>query len=245
MSKTLVIELRNAIEKAAGGRPPEPERRYHKHENYLCYGLKAREFDNILMEFRPRFLKLPLQERLNLADHLLKERVGELSHTGIHILIISVDELSPDHFGFLDHIFEYFSSWSHVDHLCIYLLKPLLYNYRQETLELLQIWNRSTNKWKRRASVVAFVRQVGKSGEFTDQVIRMCENLVQDSDDIVRKGVGWALKDNLKSAPDRILPYIKDLRRRGVSSVITLYAIRDLKGAKRKDILALKKSSSS
>ena len=36
--------------------------------------------------------------------------------------------------------------------------------HRAETLALLERWNRSPNRWKRRASVVAFVRKVGESG---------------------------------------------------------------------------------
>jgi 3-methyladenine DNA glycosylase AlkD len=88
---------------------------------------------------------------------------------------------------------------------------------------------------------VTFVRKIAKSGEFTEEVLHLCENLIWDEEDIVQKGVGWALKDNLRSAPDRILPYIRDLRQRGVSSTITLYAIRDLKGAKRQEVLAAKK----
>jgi len=39
---------------------------------------------------------------------------------------------------------------------------------------------------------------------------------------------------------DTILPYIKKLRRMGVSSTITLYAIRGLKGALRQEVRALK-----
>lgn len=89
--------------------------------------------------------------------------------------------------------------------------------------------------------MVIFTRRVGETGEFTEEVLRLCENLVLDEEDIVQKGVGWALKDNLRSAPKRVLPYIKELRRRGVSSTITLYAIRDLKGAQRDEILAVKK----
>ena len=89
--------------------------------------------------------------------------------------------------------------------------------------------------------MVTFTGKVGESGEFTGEVLRLCENLVRDSEDIVQKGVGWALKDNLRSAPERVLPYIKDLRRRGVSSTITLYAIRDLKGAEREEVLRVKK----
>ena len=91
--------------------------------------------------------------------------------------------------------------------------------------------------------MVPFVRKAAKSGEFTDEVLHLCDNLIWDEEDIVQKGVGWALKDNLRPAPDRIIPYIKDLRRRGVSSTITLYAIRDLKGAKRQEVLEIKKDT--
>ena len=91
--------------------------------------------------------------------------------------------------------------------------------------------------------MVTFVRKVAESGEFTEKVIHLCEILIWDEEDIVQKGVGWALKDNLRSAPERIFPYIKDLRRKGVSSTITLYAIRDLRGAKRQEVLAVKKKT--
>ena len=123
------------------------------------------------------------------------------------------------------------------------VIKPLLARYREDVMSLLEAWNRSSNRFKRRSSVVTFTRKVGESGEFTDEVLRLCENLIWDKEDIVQKGVGWALKDNLRSAPERILPYIEELRRKGVPSTITLYAIRDLKGAERDAILAVKKGS--
>jgi 3-methyladenine DNA glycosylase AlkD len=84
---------------------------------------------------------------------------------------------------------------------------------------------------------------VGELGEFTEETLRLRENLIWDEEDIVRKGVGWALKDNLRSAPMRVLPYIKELRQREVSSTITLYAIRDLKGAERQAVLAVNEGS--
>lgn len=112
MSEEFVDELRRAIENTTGCRKPQPNRKYHKHDEYLSYGLKASEFREILRPFRPRFLKLSLQERLDLAAKFLR---------------------------------------------------------------------------------------------------------------------------------DHVLPYIKELRRRGVSSTITLYAIRDLKGAEREEVLRIKK----
>jgi 3-methyladenine DNA glycosylase AlkD len=121
--------------------------------------------------------------------------------------------------------------------LCINVLQPLLWKYPVQTLLLLRNWNRSENQWKRRASVVVFTRNVGKSGKFTREALELCEHLLWDKEDLVQKGVGWALKDVMRGDHGQVLEYIKTLRRRGVPAKITLYAIRDLKGAQRREIL--------
>jgi 3-methyladenine DNA glycosylase AlkD len=240
MSKKLISDFHRAIKNKTGHDRPVPDRKFHKHDEYLSYGLKASDFREIMKDFHPRFLELSLQERLDLATQFLHEHIGDLGHVGLYILTISVKDLTPGHFPYLDGLPEFFQSWSHVDHLALGVLQPLLWRYRKETLALLEEWTRSPIRWKRRASAVAFTRKAAKSGEFTEEVIHICENLIWDKEDIVQKGVGWALKDNLRSTPDRILPYIKDLRRRGVASTITLYAIRDLKGSKRREVLTVK-----
>jgi 3-methyladenine DNA glycosylase AlkD len=70
--------------------------------------------------------------------------------------------------------------------------------------------------------------------------LKLCDRLVWDGEDYVRKGVGWALKDVMRGDKKKVLAYVKGLRRKGVSAVITLYAIRDLKGKERKEVLNLR-----
>jgi 3-methyladenine DNA glycosylase AlkD len=140
----------------------------------------------------------------------------------------------------IDRMLDDFRGWSHVDDFCIEVAKPLLERHPDATLRLLDGWTRSANRWKRRASVVAFTRRVGESGHFTDTVLDFCGRLAHDPEDLVQKGVGWALKDNMRSAPERVIAFVKDLRRQGVSSVVTLYAIRDLRGPEREAVLAVK-----
>jgi hypothetical protein len=240
----VIADIHQAIKNIAGRQHPAPDRQFHKHDEYLSYGLKTSEFRDLMKEFRPRFIKLSIREKMDLALQFLQEGIGELGHVGLYILTLCVNDLTPKHFLYLDSLPEHFRSWSHVDHLALGVMQPLLWRYRKETLEFLEEWSRSPIRWKRRASVVTFVRKAAKSGEFTEEVLHLCENLIWDKEDIVQKGVGWALKDNLRSAPHRILPYIKDLRRRGVSSTITLYAIRDLKGALRQEVLAVQRDAS-
>jgi len=241
MCKKLIPDIHKALQNISGLQHPAADRKFHKHEEYLSYGLSASQFRELMKEFRPRFLKLSLQERMDLAERLLQTHIGDLGHVGLYILTLSIKDITPEHFLYLDSLPEHFRSWSHVDQIALGVTQPLLWKYRKETLELLEEWSRSPIRWKRRASVVTFARKSAKSGEFMDEVIHLCENLIWDDEDIVRNGVGWALKDNLRSAPDRILSYIKELRRRGVSSTIILYAIRDLKGTKRQEVLSVQK----
>jgi 3-methyladenine DNA glycosylase AlkD len=240
MIETLVADLRQALQ-AAAGREPRIDSRNHKGYRYLSFRLYTADFRRVLRAFKERFLVLSLDERLDLAGQLLAAGIGELGHAGIHVLALSVAQLSPEHLPILDRLCDHLIGWSQVDQLCIDVIQPLLWAFRQDTLDLLESWNHSPNPWKRRASVVAFSRKVGESGEFTEEALRLCESLVWDHEDLVQKGVGWALKDNLRSAPQPIVAYVKDLRRRGVPSTITLYAIRDLRGALRQEVLDVTK----
>lgn len=56
----------------------------------------------------------------------------------------------------------------------------------------------------------------------------------------MRRGVGWALKDTVRADKKRVLEYVKSLRRKGISSTIALYAIRDMKGEEMEEVLSIK-----
>ncbi len=241
-TNALAADIRAAIAAAATG-PPKPERKFNKAGEFIAYGLKTDVWRAIMRGFRPRIATLSFDERLDLAEALFREGEGWLGHSAIYVLAFSVHELGPQHFGPLDRMADDFTGWSHVDDVCITVLQPLLLAHREATLALLERWNRSPNRWKRRASVVAFVRKIGESGKFTEEALRLCENLVRDPEDLVQKGVGWALKDVLRGDPERVLAYVKDLRRRHVPATITLYAIRDLKGEQRAEVLSVTRSS--
>ena len=213
---------------------------YDKNPDYVSYGLRAAAIDEVIRTFRQSLKGLALDERLYLAEELFKAGISEQASVGNYLLAISTEYLGPEHFEYLNRCVGQFHGWGSTDGFCIYVLQPLLLRHRDAVLRLLGEWNRSDNLWKRRASVVAFTRKAGASGEYVDDVLRLCENLIWDEEDLVQKGVGWALKDNLRGAKEKVVAYVKDLRARGVPSTITLYAIRDLKGQEREEVLAVR-----
>ncbi|MDH5267621.1 MAG: DNA alkylation repair protein [Candidatus Bathyarchaeota archaeon] len=204
------------------------------------YGIKRSEIAGLIEKSLENFKKLSLEERFELAKKFYASDFSEQVHFGDVILKLNLEETTPFHYNFLDEIGDYLNNWADTDWFCSEIAKPLLIKYPKETLTLLRKWNSSENLWKRRASVVTFTRKIGESGEFTDVALELCDNLIWDKEDYVRKGVGWALKDNMRGAKKRVLDYVKSLRRKGVSSVITLYAIRDLKGKEREEVLRIK-----
>ncbi len=208
------------------------------------YGIQKSEENELIRSYSDILRQLRLEERFELAKLFYASDFSEQVNFGDAILLLSLEEMTPTHYDFLDETGGYLSNWADTDWFCIDILQPLLRKYPRATLKLLRKWNKSRGLWKRRASVVTLSRRIGMSGKFTDEALELCNNLIWDKEDMVRKGVGWALKDNMRGARRRVLNYVKSLRRKGVSSVITLYAIRDLKGKEREEVLKVKPTKS-
>ena len=193
-----------------------------------------------------RVATLSLPERFALAKLLLKSHIEEQGHIAMAVLRMGLDEIEPKHFDQVDDLLDDFTSWPIVDHFATgkgSITAVLLDRYPKETLALHERWLTSSNQWKRRTSVVTFTRKTASDGRHVDETLRFCEALMDDSEDLVQKGVGWALKDTMRAGPAvkrRVIALVKRMRRERIPSTVTLYAIRDLKGAEREAILKIK-----
>ena len=241
MVKSLYLQIKNDLLSAANKKVAQRYEKYHKYDGHCSYGIRTPDRDRLLKSYKQRISELSCKDTLALALMFFRDGVEEAILAGNFILQTNIGCLGVAHLTFLDHALNCFNSWSTIDNFCIDVLQPLLIKYPQEALNLITNWNKSKNMWKRRASMVAFVRKCGESGKFTKPALALCENLLGDKEDLVRIGVGWCLKDLMRGDKGKVLRYVKELRRRGVSSTITLYAIRDLNSAQRVEVLAFKK----
>lgn len=207
---------------------------------YKSYGVRAAGKKEIIAKHRKAIRALPQAEQMKLATKLMKSSYGEQQSIALFILEAFADYYSPDKFKELDGLIRNLYGWSKVDSFTGSLLHDVLFNYPDELIELVRVWNKDKDMWLRRTSVVLFTRKVVKSGKFTDIALEMSDNLIFAAEDLVLKGVGWSLKDLLKVERDkqRILDYVQTLKEKGVSSIVTSYAIKDLKGQERADFLA-------
>lgn len=204
---------------------------------YKSYGVRAEGKKQITRAHRKAIRGLQREQQLDLARMLIESEYGEQQSVALFILEPHYEYFSPGKFEQLDSYVRYLHGWSKIDSYTGTLLRDVLFQHPDEFINLVHRWNRDEDLWLRRASVVLFTRKVAKSGQFNDVALEFCENLLFDPELLVQKGVGWSLKDMMRSDRQRILNYVIDLRSRGVSSVITLYAINDIKGDERAEIL--------
>ena len=233
--------VRTALVAAEDSETAEQDQRYHRYDGYQSYGIRRDPLTKIMRALRPGLRSLDLGERLELALRLVGTGIEEEASVAVWILRDSVKQLGPAHRDYFDEFAGRMRSWSTTDDFSTHVMRPLLSADSLPFLELLREWNQSEHRWKQRASVVAFTRGSRDTGELLEETLAFCEQLIRSEDDLVRKGVGWALRDALRADKALVLPYVTELRRRGVSSVITLYALRDIKGEERERVLAVKK----
>jgi 3-methyladenine DNA glycosylase AlkD len=225
-----LVEAGRGSPYAADANEPDPR--------YLGYGVRLAGMQSIIAAHTAEIRKLSVADKVALATALIESGYGEQKRVALHVLEQIPEYFTPDRLDSLDTLMRQLHGWSKIDGFTGSLLKDVLERHPKELLRRVRRWNSDPDPWMRRASVVLFTRKVASSGEYTDVALEHCERLKHDTEDLVRKGVGWCLKDIMRADKKRVLDYVVSLRRQGVSSVITLYALRDIKGAERARVLA-------
>jgi 3-methyladenine DNA glycosylase AlkD len=116
----------------------------------------------------------------------------------------------------------YVDNWAACDSLCNHAIGDLVAQF-PETVGVLKAWARSENRWMRRASAVSLVVPA-KRGDFLDDALAIADLLLLDTDDMVRKGYGWLLKEASRKHRDEVFAFV--IARRGVMPRTSLrYAV--------------------
>ena len=100
----------------------------------------------------------------------------------------------------------YAMSWAHVDAVGTWLLAASIANQPELALELPD-WTTSPNRWVRRAAAVSLIYEA-KQGRQLPVILEVSRRLAADPDDLVRKGVGWLLKESYEKSPAGIVAFL-------------------------------------
>jgi 3-methyladenine DNA glycosylase AlkD len=116
----------------------------------------------------------------------------------------------------------YVGNWSHCDGVSTWLIAASIANRPELTVRLAR-WTKSKNRWKRRAAAVSLIQEA-KRGRSTETIFQICGLLRGDADDMVRKGVGWLLKETYPKRPREEIRFLGDWRASAPRLVLRLAA---------------------
>ncbi len=98
--------------------------------------------------------------------------------------------------------------WDHVDELAIRRIGPILRADRAQLTPVLLRWAADPDLWRRRTAIIC---QVGAKEETdTDLLTRAIEPAIAEPEFFLRKGIGWALREYAKTAPDWVRSFVDD-----------------------------------
>lgn len=187
-----------------------------------------------------RFRRAILRERgldflVKVADRLFRGRVLEEKIFGVFLLEKLVHQLDDSEFRLLEAWLPRISSWADHDGLVHYLIAPMI-AAKPSRARSVFLWAKSSNRWHRRAACVALIQGTRRK-MFFPEIVRLSNLLLADEDDMVRKGLGWLLRETAKHNASQTVPYLLKICPRAPRLVLRT-ACETLPVSTRKKILA-------
>ncbi|MGD0792541.1 MAG: DNA alkylation repair protein [Terriglobales bacterium] len=170
-----------------------------------------------LRKFAVRFRRSIARERgmdflVQVADNLFSGQVLEEKVMAVFLLEKQTKNFGDNEFQLFASWLDRVTSWADHDALAHYLLGPLVAADPPRCRQVFR-WAKSPNRWWRRAACVALIRGA-RERRFFEQIRRLSNQLLNDEDDMVQKGLGWLLREQAKADPKRTVPYLVKIRAR-------------------------------
>ena len=155
---------------------------------------------------------------LQVADKLFRGDVLEEKVFAVLMLEGVVGECHRREFKLFESWLDRVGSWADHDGLVHYLLGPMI-AADAALLARPQRWAKSKNRWRRRAAAVSLVHSTRQHKHF-EHIQRITEMLLSDDDDMVRKGLGWMLREAAKANRQQTVEYLMTIRDRAPRLVL-------------------------
>jgi 3-methyladenine DNA glycosylase AlkD len=203
-----------------GGSAPHSEEVQH----FFKEEIKSRGWYTAeLRQFAVRFRRSIARERgmdfvVQVADKLFSGQILEEKVMAVFLLEKQTKKFGDDEFRLFDSWLDRVSSWADHDALAHYLLAPMVAADSARCREVF-LWTKSPNRWRRRAACVALIRGA-RERRFFEQIVELSDQLLDDENDVVQKGLGWLLRETAKADPERTVPHLMKIREKAPRLVL-------------------------
>lgn len=200
------------------------------------YGVRTPQIRGLANEIFEEVRGWPQAQRNKLCHDLWKSGMFEEGVVAIEIYRRLGRQCGECEFRLFEKWIDRFvHNWAHCDGVSCYLLRAVLANHPELAGELPE-WTASPNRWKRRAAAAGLVHEV-RARRNLDAAFDVCHRLRGDEDDMVRKGVGWLLKNAYERNPSETMQFLLTPREPRFPRLVLRYAAEKMTPAHRKRVL--------
>ena len=216
--KNILSKLKIELNQNIDDKYKQESPKYHKEPvNYL--GVRTPIVRKIAKKIFKEIKPLGKEKVFSLCEELFKSGNTEELTIAVQWAAEYNAELIESDFKIIKKWFsKYISNWGSCDNFCLNLLSHFIVKYPQ-CKQIVKSWTGSNNRWKRRASAVAFIQGGSWTihSTYLNDVFDVALELMTDEDDLVQKGFGWMLKvaadTHQKEVFDFVIKHKKEMPR--------------------------------
>ncbi len=188
-------------------------------EKIKSRGWYADDLRRTMREVRRDLLRQhDLRFLIDVANELFSGPVLEDKAAAVLLLENLDAQFGDEEFKRFESWLDRLSSWADHDALVHYLIAPMVVADRARVKSVFR-WAKSRDRWHRRAACVALIRGA-RARMFFPEIFELSDSLLTDRDDMVRKGLGWLLRETAKFDAKRMVPYLMKIRDRAPRLVL-------------------------
>jgi 3-methyladenine DNA glycosylase AlkD len=202
----VIHRIRQELEALADPEIQKSSKRFFK-EEIRCYGMKTATVIAIARKYWKEIRGRQKPEIFALCEELYQSGYIEESFIVSEWAHALAGRYEREDFPvFRRWIGTYITNWASCDGFCNHTMGAFIEQFPEYTGEL-ERWTQSENRWMRRAAAVSLIVPA-KHGKFLKESMKIADLLLTDTDDMVRKGYGWLLKEASRKHTGEIFAYV-------------------------------------
>jgi 3-methyladenine DNA glycosylase AlkD len=214
----------------------ESEKHFFK-EPIKTHGLTSQETKEVAKRYFEEIKNLSLPQIFVIAEKLLKTGYNQEIFIVFNWLYRLQKKYSKQHFVIFEKwLKKHIANWATNDDFSTHALGYFLFTF-PEFLPKVKQWAKAKNRWVKRSSATSLIYSLRRKKYFKE-LLAVSETLLTDTDLMVQKGYGWALKEATEHYPKEVLAFVMK-HKKIMPRTALRYAIEKLSPAQKK--LAMKK----
>ncbi|MEZ4664646.1 MAG: DNA alkylation repair protein [Caldilineaceae bacterium] len=174
---------------------------------WTILGVRVPELRKLAAELNKTHTAMGAPDIAAFLDAAFEERCREEVLVGIFWLTQKKRHLTDALWPHIDRWLAHIVDWEMCDQLATGV-GAVIVDRNLALVDDLKVWTQSDNEWRRRfpAALASALNQKGRA--HVDETLRICDPLMQDPSAMVRKAVGWALREASKADAEAVFHFL-------------------------------------